>query len=153
MPISGIFGHASITNIDDAKTEFGDLLIRREEILSAYKWVRDQIVFTTHRIIMVDSMGITGRKKNFVSIPYGSIHKFSKESAGWADWDAELRVWIRGEEKPIKWEFKKDAAVNEIFQILSEGVLAGEPLVVSQSELQTLPPNVPHLPPPPSVST
>jgi hypothetical protein len=129
MPISGIFGHASITNIDDAKEEFGNLLIRREEILSAYKWVRDQVVFTTHRIIIVDSMGITGRKKNFISVPYGSIHKFSKESAGWADWDAELRIWIRGEEKPVKWEFKDDGAVNEIFQILSEGVLAGEPLV------------------------
>ena len=40
------------------------------------------------------------------------------------DWDAELRVWIRGQTEPIKWEFKKDAAVNEIFTILSEGVLA-----------------------------
>ena len=40
------------------------------------------------------------------------------------DWDAELRIWVRGESDPMKWEFKKDEAVNEIFAILSEGVLA-----------------------------
>ena len=59
-----------------------------------------------------------------MSIPYSSIHKFSKESSGWIDWDAELRVWVRGETEPMKWEFRKDEAVNDIFKILSEGVLS-----------------------------
>ena len=100
------------------------MLIRDEQVLAAYKWVRDKVVFTTHRIIHVDVQGITGKKKSFISYPYSSIHKFSKESAGWLDWDAELRIWIRGETDPVKWEFRKDEAVNQIFNILSEGVLA-----------------------------
>ncbi len=122
--IDGIAGHATNTNVEEAKAEFGEMLIRNEQVLMAYKWVRDKVVFTTHRIIHVDVQGITGKKKSFISYPYSSIHKFSKESAGWLDWDAELRIWIRGETDPVKWEFRKDEAVNEIFNILSEGVLA-----------------------------
>ena len=122
--IDGMVGHATNTNVDEAKAEFGQMLIRDEQVLAAYKWVRDKVVFTTHRIIHVDVQGLTGRKKSFISYPYSSIHKFSKESAGWMDWDAELRIWIRGETDPVKWEFRKDEAVNEIFNILSEGVLA-----------------------------
>tara|TARA_E500000331_G_C17235589_1_gene704628 strand:+ start:1601 stop:1981 length:381 start_codon:yes stop_codon:yes gene_type:complete len=121
--ISGIIGNASNEALTDSKKIFGEMLVRNEEILAAYKWIRDRVVFTTHRIIYEDVKGMTGKKKEFLSIPYGSIHKFSKESAGWMDLDAELRVWVRGETDPIKWEFKKDAAVNEIFNILGEGVL------------------------------
>lgn len=122
--IDGMMGHATITDISSAKQEFGPSLIRNEEILAAYKWARDQVVFTTHRIIHVDVQGLTGRKKSFISYPHSSIHKFSKESAGWMDLDAELRIWIRGESEPVKWEFRKDEAVNELFNLLSEGVLA-----------------------------
>jgi len=122
--IQGLAGHATATSLDEVKEEFGELLIRGEEILTSYKWVRDRVVFTTHRIIYVDVQGITGKKKSFITYPYRSIHKFSKESAGWMDWDAELRIWIRGEKEPVKWEFRKTDAVNEIFNILSEGVLS-----------------------------
>ena len=122
--IDGMVGHATNTNVDEAKAEFGQMLIRDEQVLAAYKWVRDKVVFTTHRIIHVDVQGLTGKKKSFISYPYSSIHKFSKESAGWLDWDAELRIWKRGETDPVKWEFRKDEAVNKIFNILSEGVLA-----------------------------
>lgn len=121
--ISGMIGNASSEAVADSKKIFGEMLVRNEEILAAYKWVRDRVVFTTHRIIYEDVKGITGKKKEFVSIPYGSVHKFSKESAGWMDLDAELRIWVRGESEPIKWEFKKDSAVNEIFNVLGEGVL------------------------------
>ena len=127
--IQGLMGHATNTNIEEAKEEFGGLLIRGEEVLCAYKWARDKIVFTTHRIIYEDVQGLTGRKKSYTTIPYHSILKFSKESAEWMDLDAELSVWVRGETEPMKWEFRKDDAVNDIFKILSEGVLEALPAI------------------------
>ena len=36
------------------------LLLEGEQIVGAYKTVRDQVVFTSHRIIMVDMQGVTG---------------------------------------------------------------------------------------------
>ena len=127
--IRGLLGHAASADVEEAKEEFKGLLVRGEEVLSAYKWARDKIVFTTHRIIYVDARGLTGRKKSYMSIPYQSIQKFSKESAGWMDLDAELRIWITGETEPLKWEFRKDDAVNDIFKILSEGVLEALPSI------------------------
>ncbi len=121
--LQGIAGHATDSNVQDAIKNYGEMLVPNEDILAAYKWVRDEVIFTSLRIIYQDVQGLTGKKKSFLSIPYSSIHKFSKESAGWMDWDAELRIWVRGESEPIKWEFKKDAAVNKIFSIISEKVL------------------------------
>ena len=37
--------------------------------------------------------------------------------------DAELKIWIRDQEAPLVKEFRKDKSVNEIYQILSAGVL------------------------------
>ena len=39
-----------------------ELLLDGEQIVGAYKTVRDQAVFTTHRIFMVDMQGMTGRR-------------------------------------------------------------------------------------------
>jgi hypothetical protein len=58
-----------------------------------------------------------------MTIPYGSIVRFSKESAGLMDLDAELKIWVRGQDSPITREFKKDNAVNEVYRILSQATL------------------------------
>ena len=121
--LQGLAGHATSSNVQEAQETYGEMLVTGERVLAAYKWVRDEVVLTSHRIIYQDVQGLTGKKKSFLSIPYESIHKFSKESAGWLDWDAELRIWVRGEAEPIKWEFRKDEAVNILFSILSEKVL------------------------------
>ena len=39
------------------------LLLEGEQIVGAYKTVRDQVVFTSHRIIMVDMQGVTGTRQ------------------------------------------------------------------------------------------
>jgi hypothetical protein len=49
--------------------------------------------------------------------------RFSKESAGPFDLDAELRIWIRGDSTPIVKEFKKDNDVNAVYRLLSQAVL------------------------------
>ena len=121
--LQGLAGHATSGNVREAQETYGEMLVTGEQVLAVYKWVRDEVVFTSHRIINQDVQGLTGKKKSFLSIPYESIHKFSKESAGWMDLDAELRIWVRGDAEPIKWEFRKDEAVNVLFSILSEKVL------------------------------
>ena len=42
------------------------LLLDGEQVVGAYKTVRDQVIFTTHRIIMVDMQGVTGTKFGFI---------------------------------------------------------------------------------------
>jgi hypothetical protein len=121
--ISGLMGHASEVSIKDLQVEYSVILIDGEILESAFKIIRDMIVFTNKRLILVDKQGITGTKVEYLSIPYKSIIRFSKESAGILDLDAELKIWITGQVEPIKKEFKKDNNINGIYQMLSSHIL------------------------------
>ncbi|MEL1244373.1 PH domain-containing protein [Flavobacterium sp. DGU11] len=120
---NAILGNASEVSIDKIRTEFQPMLIQGENIEKAFKVIRDMFVFTNKRLILVDKQGITGSKVDYISIPYSSIIKFSKESAGLLDLDAELKIWVRGESMPIKKQFGKDNNINEVYQILSQYIL------------------------------
>ncbi len=120
---SALMGHASEVSIEKVAQEFQPILVEGEEIEIAFKLVRDQFVFTNKRLILVNKQGLTGTKVDYETIPYSSIKKFSKESAGMLDLDAELKIWITGETQPIKKEFKKDQNINEVYRILSHYVL------------------------------
>jgi hypothetical protein len=120
---SGILGHATEVNLDDVRQEFQPILVTGEELVAAYRLVRDLIVFTTKRLILVDKMGLSGNKVEYQSIPFNRIVRFSKESAGFLDHDAELRIWVHGQELPIKKEFRKDSNINAVYRLLGEAVL------------------------------
>ena len=44
-------------------------------------------------MIIVDKQGVTGKKVEYKSIPYKSISRFSVETSGHFDLDAELKIW------------------------------------------------------------
>lgn len=120
---SALMGHASEVSIDKISQEFQPVLVDGEKIEIAFKVVRDMFVFTNKRLILVDKQGLTASKVEYLTIPYSSIKKFSKESAGMLDLEAELKIWITGEQVPIKKEFKKDQNINEVYRILSHYTL------------------------------
>ncbi|WP_294822053.1 PH domain-containing protein [uncultured Flavobacterium sp.] len=120
---NAILGNASEVSIEKIRDEFKPILIQGENIEKAYKLIRDMFVFTNKRLILVDKQGITGSKVDYVSIPYANINKFSKESAGLLDLDAELKIWVRGESVPIKKQFGKDNNINEVYQLISQYIL------------------------------
>jgi len=120
---SALMGHASEVSIAKIAQEFQPILIDGEEIEIAFKLVRDLFVFTNKRLILVNKQGLTGTKVDYETIPYSSIKKFSKESAGMLDLEAELKIWITGDPQPIKKEFKKDQNINEVYRVLSKYVL------------------------------
>ena len=122
--LSGIMGHASEVSVEKIYNEFKPILIDGEQIECAYKLIRDMMVFTNKRLIVVNKQGITGSKIDYQSVPYSSIKMFSKESAGIADLDAELKIWLTGETEPtIKQDFRKGDNINEAYRVLSKYVL------------------------------
>ncbi len=81
------------------------------------------LVFTNKRLIIVDKQGLTGSKVEYLSIPYKSITRFSKESGGMMDMDADLKIWVTGQAEPISKQFKKDNNINLVYQLLSSYLL------------------------------
>ena len=99
------------------------MLIDGESIEKAYKVIRDMFIFTNKRLILVEKQ-LVGTKVDYMSIPYTNVIKFSKESAGILDLDAELKIWIKDQELPIKKQFGKGGDnINEVYRILSQHIL------------------------------
>jgi len=98
------------------------MFIPGETILSSFQTVRDGVVFTNKRIFAINVQGITGKKKDFTSLPYSKIQAFSVETAGVLDLDSELELWFSGMGK-IKFEFVSRADVSGICRIISGFVL------------------------------
>ena len=120
---NAIMGNASEVNIDNVEKEFETILIEGESIEKAYKLIRDMFVFTNKRLILVEKQ-LVGTKVDYLSIPYSSIHKFSKESAGILDMDADLKIWLKSDEIPIVKQFGKSGNnINEVYQLLSKHIL------------------------------
>lgn len=98
------------------------MFVPGEEILSTYQTVRDGVVFTNKRIIVINVQGITGKKKDFTSLPYSKIQAYSVETAGTLDWDSELDLWFSSLGK-VRLEFVSQANVAEICKMISVHVL------------------------------
>ena len=61
------------------------LLLAGETIVGAYKTVRDQAVFTSHRIFLVDMQGVTGTRQEIFVLPYKKVLHFGIQTAGFGD--------------------------------------------------------------------
>jgi hypothetical protein len=122
--LSGLLGHSSRADVGKLQQEYQPLLAEGEELVAAYRVLRDMIVFTTKRLILVNKQGVTGTKVEYLTIPYERIIRFSKESAGILDLEAELKIWVVGQRDPIERTFTRNDNVNEIYQLLSRAVLA-----------------------------
>lgn len=94
------------------------LLLEGEQVLEAYKSMRDGVVFTNKRIIAVNVQGITGSKKDYTSLPYKNIVAYSVETAGTFDLDSELEIYFSALGK-VKFEFTGKTAIVEISKLIS----------------------------------
>ncbi len=122
---SALLGNAGSVTQEELLQKFGQLLIDGEEIELGFKLIRDTFIFTSKRLIVVDVQGLTGSKIEYKSILYKSISKFSIETAGTFDLDAELKIWVSSEATPsIKKQFNKSINVYEVQKLLAYHVLS-----------------------------
>lgn len=98
------------------------LFVDGESVIGCYKAIRDYVVFTNKRIISVNVQGVTGKKKDYTSIPYSKVQVFSVETSGVLDMDSELELYISSVGK-IKFEFTGASDIVRIGQIIGNYVL------------------------------
>ena len=97
-------------------------LIEQEQIIGAYKAIRDYCIFTNKRLIAVNVQGVTGKKKDFSSLPYSKVVAYSVETAGVFDLDSELELYFSGLGK-VKFEFTGSSNIVQIGQTISRYIL------------------------------
>ena len=98
------------------------MFVPGEQIIQTFRGIRDGVVFTNKRIISINVQGLTGKKKDFTTLPYSKIQAYSVETAGVLDLDSELDLWFSGMGK-VRFEFVSQANVSAICRMISERVL------------------------------
>lgn len=124
---SGIIGDSNTfnlkeINIEKVRKEVMNFLLRDEDIIQAFETIRDQVVFTTKRIFVINVQGITGKKIAYISYPYSKIQYFGIETAGMLDIDSELIIAFNDRNK-LSFDFKRGVDIIEISKTISEFIL------------------------------
>ncbi|RNI29045.1 PH domain-containing protein [Rufibacter latericius] len=121
---SALLGNAGAVNQETLMKDFGKLLAEGELIELGFKLIRDTFIFTSKRLILIEVQGLTGNKVEYLSVSYKSISRFSVETAGTFELDAELKIWVSGEVEPsIRKKFNKAVNVYEVQKVLALHVL------------------------------
>lgn len=121
---SKLLGNAGVADPTKLQTEYNQLLIDGELIDIGFKLIRDTFIFTNKRLIFIDKQGVTSSKVEYKTIAYKSISRFSIETAGTFELDAELKIWISSEKEPsISKTFSKKVNVYEVQKVLAKYVL------------------------------
>lgn len=120
---NAVIGNATEMDNSALQKEYSEILCDDEIIEKAYKLIRDKWVFTNKRLIIQDIQGITGKKRDYHSIPYASIVRFAVETAGTLDLDSEMKLWVRGSENPIVQNFGRGSNIMEVQKTLANHIL------------------------------
>jgi len=109
----------SDSNIEE---DIRPLLIDGEEIVGVYKAIRDHVIFTNKRAIVVDVQGITGRKKEYSTLPYSRIQAYSVETSGSFDMDSELELYFSGM-GIVRFKFSRSSNMIELSRVIASYML------------------------------
>ncbi|WP_276863624.1 PH domain-containing protein [Anaerococcus tetradius] len=129
MPVigSGIIGDSNTFNLKQidlskVRKEVLDFLVGGEDMVQAFETIRDQVIFTTKRILVVNVQGITGKKKSYISYPYSKVQYFGVESAGLLDIDSELILAFTDGSK-LSFDFRSNVDIIKISKCIAQFVL------------------------------
>jgi hypothetical protein len=117
--LSALLGHAAEADVTDIENQLEQILADDEQVERAFRLVRDLLIFTNRRFILVDRQGMTGKKTTYHSIPYRGITNFAVETAGHFDLEAELKIWISGTAEPIQRTFTRGSGILEVQKALA----------------------------------
>lgn len=124
---TGIVGDANLMNLKEIpvgniRREVTMFLTPNEEIIQAFQTVRDQVIFTSKRVMAMNVQGLTGKKVSYFSYPYSKIQYFGVETAGVLDIDSELILAFSNGAK-LQFDFKSQVNIKEICATISQFVL------------------------------
>lgn len=124
---TGILGDSNTFNLKElpdaqVRKDARDLLVDGEQIIESFTTVRDQVLFTNKRVLVINVQGLTGKKVSFFSYPYSKVQYFGIETAGVLDIDSELVLMFSNGAK-LQFDFKAHVNIKQICASISQYIL------------------------------
>lgn len=121
--LNELMGNAVAMSQEDATAKVEKFLVPNETVVTGFKLIRDSVIFTSERLVMINVQGLTGKKVSYTSIPYSSVKSFTMESAGTMDLDCEITLSVHSMALPLRLSFKRGTDLDPIYGILSQYTL------------------------------
>lgn len=99
--------------------QFERIFAEEEKVVISYKQIRDLIILTNLRLIIIDKKGVTGRKKVVKSYPLNKICYFEIENSPYFDIDNEVIIAFTGIKDPLSFTLSKGTDVYEFSRLLT----------------------------------
>lgn len=124
----GIFSKYTTADAEEVARQHASWLALAdgEHIEYAARTARDLLIFTDRRVVITDTQGFFSSKTEYLSIPYGSISRWSAEGRGkGAIFDgADLKLWVSSQVEPIvNAELAKDESAQGVLELLAQHVM------------------------------
>ena len=124
---AGISFDSNIVNlkeikVSEIKNEVFSMLVEEEQAVLAFQSVRDQVVFTNKRIIVINVQGITGKKISYFSYPFSKVQYFGVETAGVFDIDCELILAFSNGGK-LSLDFELEVDIRKISSLIAKYIM------------------------------
>lgn len=124
---TGILGDSNLMNlksvsVSQIRPEVSEILVPGEDIIQCFQTVRDQVLFTSKRVFVVNVQGIIGKKVSYYSYPYSKVQYFGIETAGVLDIDSEL-VLVFSDGNRLQFDFKAGVNIKGICAGISKYIL------------------------------
>jgi len=115
---NGVITKLGPCSIEEVLPDLAPLLVQGERVLLAFKDVRDYVAFTNKRIIAVNLKGLTGKKRDYTSMPYRKFHLWTIETSSALDQDSRLEVNISTLAK-LQFEFRGNVDMMQVAHVIS----------------------------------
>lgn len=124
---SGIVLDANLINLkevnsSEVRKEVKSLMVDGEDIIQCFQTIRDQVIFTTKRVFVINVQGLTGKKISYFSYPYSKIVTYGIETAGFLDIDSELLITMQNGIH-LQFDFKSQVDIKGIVSNIQKYIL------------------------------
>lgn len=124
---TGITEDANLLNLKEIsvsqiRPEVEDFIVSGEEIVQCFQTIRDQVIFTSKRVFVINVQGITGKKVSYISYPYSKVVTFGIETAGVLDIDSELLLTMQNGIH-LQFDFKAQVDIKRIVANIQQYIL------------------------------
>ncbi len=124
---TGITEDANLLNLKEIslsqiRPEVEDFMVSGEEIVQCFQTIRDQVIFTSKRVFVINVQGITGKKVSYISYPYSKVVTFGIETAGVLDIDSELLLTMQNGIH-LQFDFKAQVDIKRIVANIQQYIL------------------------------
>lgn len=124
---TGITFDANLLNLKEisereVRPEIRKFLLNGEQLIQCFQTVRDQVIFTSKRVFIINVQGITGKKVSYFSYPYSKVQYFGIETAGVMDVDSEL-IMAFSDGAKLQFDFKSKVDIHAICANISQYIL------------------------------